>query len=89
MRHKHTSRREFIKNTGKAAALVGFPAIVPASVFGAAAPSNQITVGAIGTGRISRGHDMPGIWRNDRARIIAVCDVDSKRVEDAKALVNG
>ena len=93
MSDKRTSRRTFIKTAGKAAAasslVAGFPAIVPASVFGVAAPSNRITVGAIGTGRISRGHDMPGIWRNERARIIAVCDVDSKRVEEAKALVNG
>lgn len=89
MSHKHRSRREFIKTAGKSAALVGFPSIVPASVFGASAPSNRINVGAIGNGRISRGHDMPGIWRNEQARIIAVCDVDSKRVEEAKALVNG
>jgi predicted dehydrogenase len=88
MPKKHT-RREFITGATKAAALAGFPAIVPASVFGSAAPGNRINVGAIGNGRISRGHDMPGIWRNERARIIAVCDVDSKRVEDAKTLVNG
>ena len=67
----------------------GFPAIVPASVFGAGAPSNRINVGAIGTGRISRGHDMPGIWKYDQARIVAVCDLDSRRMEDAKVLVNG
>ena len=29
------------------------------------APSNRINVGAIGTGRISRGHDLPGIWQHD------------------------
>jgi predicted dehydrogenase len=67
----------------------GFPAIVPASVFGAAAPSNRINIGAIGTGRISRTHDMPGVWKYDNARIVAVCDLDSRRMEDAKALVNG
>ncbi len=67
----------------------GFPAIVPASVFGQNAPSNLINVGAIGTGRISRGHDMPGIWKHDQARIVAVCDLDSRRLEDAKTLVNG
>jgi predicted dehydrogenase len=67
----------------------GFPAIVPASVFGAGAPSNRIGVGAIGTGRISRGHDLPGIWKHEQARIVAVCDLDSRRVEDAKVLVNG
>ncbi len=69
--------------------LAGFPAIVPSSVFGATSPSNRINVGAIGIGRISRGHDMPGIWKHDTARIMAVCDLDSKRVEDAKVLVNG
>ncbi len=62
---------------------------MPATVLGAQAPSNQITVGAIGVGRISRGHDMPGIWKHPQARITAVCDLDAKRVEDAKVLVNG
>ncbi|CCG99291.1 oxidoreductase domain protein [Fibrella aestuarina BUZ 2] len=67
---------------------MGFPTIVPASVFGKNAPSNRINIGAIGTGRISRGHDMPGVWKYDTARIVAVCDVDSRRVQDAKKLVN-
>jgi predicted dehydrogenase len=70
-------------------AAAGFPAIVPASVFGANAPSKRINVGAIGTGRISRGHDMPGVWKYDTARIVAVCDLDQRRMEDAKVLVNG
>jgi predicted dehydrogenase len=74
---------------GSALLATGFPAIVPASVFGAAAPSNRINVGAIGTGRISRGHDLPGIWKFDTARIMAACDLDRRRMEDAKKLVNG
>jgi predicted dehydrogenase len=72
-----------------AAAAAGFPTIVPASVFGATAPSNRINVGAIGVGRISRGHDLPGIWQFDQARIMAVCDLDAKRVEEGKTLING
>jgi predicted dehydrogenase len=77
MSTRHTvSRRRFLRSAGQAAAasslVAGFPSIVPATVFGQRAPSNQITVGAIGTGRI-----------------IAACDVDSKRVADAKALING
>ncbi len=67
----------------------GFPSIVPAGVLGPNAPSKRINVGAIGTGRISRTHDMPGVWKYDHARIVAVCDLDSRRMEDAKALVNG
>ena len=86
-------RREFISAAGQGLAAVsvvaGFPAIVPASVFGAAAPSNRINIGAIGTGRISRGHDLPNLWKHEAARIMAVCDLDSRRVEDARALVNG
>ncbi len=66
----------------------GFPTIVPASVLGDNAPSNQITIGAIGVGRISRVHDMPGVWKYPQARIVAACDVDARRVEDARTLVN-
>jgi predicted dehydrogenase len=72
-----------------AVAAMGFPAIVPASVFGQTAPSNRINVGAIGVGRISRGHDLPGIWQFDQAQIMAVCDLDAKRVDQAKSLING
>src|SRR5438477_6255601 len=83
-----STRRDFLTTAGKGLLLAGFPTIVPASVFGAAAPSNRINVGAIGTGRISRGHDLPGIWQHDIARVMAVCDLDSKRVAEAKVLVN-
>jgi len=91
--NNEVSRRSFIQTAVQGAiassvALKGFPNIVPASVFGAHAPSNRINIGAIGTGRISRVHDLPGVWRYDYARIVAVCDLDSKRLEDAKKLVN-
>lgn len=88
------TRRQFLGLAGTVTAASlglagGFPAIVPATVFGQRAPSNRITVGAIGTGRISRGHDLPGLWKHDLAQIVAVCDLDSTRVQDAKTLVNG
>jgi len=86
-------RRRFLATAGQglvaSSVAAGFPAIVPASVFGSTSPSNRINVGAIGTGRISRGHDLPGIWQHDIARIMAVCDLDLRRVEDAKTFVNG
>ena len=55
------SRRTFVKSALAGAVvssvkLGGFPTIVPASVLGELAPSKQINVGAIGNGRISRGH---------------------------------
>ena len=81
-----TTKRDFL--LGASALAAGFPTIVPSSVFGQYAPSKRINVGAIGTGRISRVHDMPGILQHDRARIMAVCDLDAHRVDEGKAFVN-
>ena len=81
-------RRIFLKNA--AATTVGamvIPTIVPSSVFGKNAPGNKINVGQIGCGRIARGHDMPGVMQYDVARMIAVSDVDSNRMEYGKKLV--
>ncbi|GAB2501109.1 Gfo/Idh/MocA family protein [Algoriphagus taiwanensis] len=80
-------RRDFMKKTALVGAAFGFPTIVPASVFGKNAPSNKINIGQIGCGRIARDHDLPGTWRHDVARIVAVSDVDSKRMADGKKLV--
>src|SRR6201996_7159079 len=82
-------RLSFLKKSAMATIAAGFPTIVPASVFGQTAPSNRINIGAIGVGRISRGHDLPGIWQFEQARIMAVCDLDAKRVEEGKTLING
>src|SRR5580704_13907947 len=82
------SRRRFLKTGIGTAVAIGFPTIVPGTVLGQLAPSKRINVGAIGVGRISRVHDMPGILQFDRARIMAVCDLDAHRVEDGKKFVN-
>ena len=86
---RRRTRRQFLADAGKGLAVAGFPAIVPSSVLGAFSPGNRINIGAIGTGRISRGHDLPGIWQYDTARIMAVCDLDARRAQDAVTLVNG
>ena len=88
MRQNGLSRRGFVKGSLQVAAAAGFPAIVPARVLGQMAPGRQITVGAIGVGRISRGHDLPAILPNDGARVVAVCDLDAGRVELGKKFVN-
>ena len=83
-------RRKFINNSLlTTAAVVGFPTIVPASVFGKNAPSNKINIGQIGCGRIARDHDIHDTIRFDQARYVAVCDLDSNRAADAKVLVDG
>lgn len=88
-------RRSFVKGSLLTAAAAGFPTIVPSRVLGQDAPSNRINIGAIGVGRISRGHDMPGVMqytgvagpRNNR--IIAVCDLDANRVKLGQQFVDG
>ncbi len=66
-----------------------FPTIVPASVLGAGAPSKKIQVGQIGCGRIALTMDLPGIIKHDIARVVAVCDLDSKRLAHARKYVEG
>ena len=88
MKKRKQSRRAFLSNTLKASAMFAIPSIVPASVFGKNAPSNRINVAAIGTGRISRIHDMPGVWQYDYAQLMAVCDLDKQRAVEGQKLVN-
>jgi len=85
---RNSSRRSILKSGLGLAAAGGFPAIVPSSVFGAAAPSNRLNIGAIGVGRISRIHDMKELFKSDGAQIVAVCDLDSKRLELGRMLVD-
>lgn len=82
-------RRNFIQNIALGTAgTLGFPTIVPAHVLGGKdAPSNKINIGQIGCGRIARSHDLPGTWKFDKARIMAVCDLDKNRTIDTKKLV--
>ena len=81
-------RRTFVQNSLTAlAGAIAMPTIVPSHVFGKNAPGNNINVGQIGCGRIARSHDMPGTMQYDIIRMTAVCDVDSKRAQEGKALV--
>ena len=74
------SRREFL--AGTAGGVLALPAIVPASVFGAGAPSNRITIGCIGVGGKGSGN-MRSFNDNRGAQVVAVCDVDAAHRERA------
>ena len=94
-------RRHFLKNTALATASLSLPSIVPASVLGKNAPSNRITVGLIGTGRQGFGQNLqganlplelvgsrlPGLIDVPDAQILAVCDVDTWRMNEAKKFI--
>jgi predicted dehydrogenase len=67
------------------------PMIVPGRVLGAndsVSPGNRITIGMIGTDRQATYANIPGFLREADAQIVAVCDVDSWRMENARKLVN-
>jgi predicted dehydrogenase len=69
------SRRQFLKQASALATAGAAPYVVPASVFGAAAPSNRITLAAIGVGNqgdliLDKFLNLPG------CQVVAVCDVN-------------
>ncbi len=85
------NRREFVKTTAQfTAGALAFPYFVPSSALGKdgrAAPSNRITMGCIGVGGMGSG-DMRGFLESGEVQVLAVCDVDSKHRERARATVN-
>jgi len=82
------NRRDFLRLSSLAAAgTIIVPSIVPSSVFGKSAPSNRIQIGQIGCGRIAHEADMSGIFPFNSARIIAACDLDSKRLAETKQFI--
>ncbi|HPC59083.1 MAG TPA: Gfo/Idh/MocA family oxidoreductase [Verrucomicrobiota bacterium] len=82
------SRRQFLMTSlATTAGAVALPTLIPSSVLGATAPSKVINVGQIGCGRIARDMDLPGVMKHNIARVVALCDVDSKRLADGKKLV--
>ncbi|MDR0864292.1 MAG: Gfo/Idh/MocA family oxidoreductase [Candidatus Symbiothrix sp.] len=83
------NRRDFLK---KSATFVAgsflMPTVVPASVFGKTAPSNRITVGCIGLGRQMLSPNIPQLLQSPHGQIVAVCDVDSWRLENGRKKVD-
>lgn len=82
---KSLSRREILRG---AALLAGMPAIVPSSALGRGRtpPSERITIGFIGVGYQARGH-LGFCIRHPDCQVLAVCEVDQKRREHAKQMV--
>jgi len=82
------TRRGFLQRAVRlAAGAVVFPYPVRSAALGkagTAAPSNRITVGCIGTG--SRGrYNMRAFMGEPDVEVVAVCDVDATRREEAAA----
>ena len=97
--HLITTRRDFLKTAGAAAAALAAPMLIPASALGrdgAVSPSERIAMGFIGLGGQGTGHLLGGAWtyvpggyvaRND-VQVLAVCDVRRERRESARQRCN-
>ena len=83
------SRRLFLKHSllGAAGVIVMPNLLLPRRAFGAdTSPNRRVQIAQIGIGRMGTG-DMGGILKHPHARVVAVCDLDSKRLGIAKDLV--
>ena len=60
---------------------------VPAALLGKAAPSNRVTVGMIGAGRQMVQVNLKQFLAMPDVEVVAVCDVDSWRLDNAKRQV--
>lgn len=77
------SRRSFIKS----ASVASVPFILPSHIWAAETkPGAKLTMGFIGMGKQSRG--LLGSFLSAETRVLAVCDVDTTRRENAKKRVD-
>ncbi len=75
------NRRNFIFGTA--------PLFVPSSVFGMYAPSKRVNIGMIGMGRQTMSVNWPQFKKMPDVAVVAVCDVDAWRLEEAANAIPG
>ena len=86
-RSKGITRRRFLRDSLLASStVICAPTIIPSSVFGRTSPGNRITFGFIGLGRMGKG-DLTELLGYEEVRVVAVCDVDEWRLQNAKKQV--
>lgn len=90
MRTTQLTRRGFLKRATLGGAVAAFPNLIPARVLGAdgaVTPNNRINVAMIGTGRQVFYANLPWFLWSEDVQVVAVCDVDAWRMEQAKKKV--
>jgi len=82
------TRRQLLKGSAVSAGVILFaPEIIPGRVFGAGAPGSRITIGMIGVGRQAYYSNLKFFLSAPDAQVVAVCDVDAWRLDNAKKAV--
>jgi hypothetical protein len=86
----HFNRRQFLKKTAQAGALLAMPYVIPGTVLGkngGVAPSERIVLGGIGIG--SRGgYDLGCFLHEPDVQFVAVCDVKANRRKAVKEMAD-
>ena len=81
--HRQISRRDFLRQSAGAGFALGLPALLYRRAFAQVdPPSGRIRIGCIGVGGLGRGN--LGKFIKD---VIAVCEVDKTRLDEARARV--
>ncbi len=86
----NATRRDFLMCTATATAAASLATFVPASVLGRegkVAPSEKITLGVIGIGPRCT-YDLTAMLKHDDIRCVAIAEVQAKRREAGKLLVD-
>ena len=81
---KRTNRRSFVKAVTRiSSGIIAAPYLIKPFT-----PSKQITLGMIGNGSHCMGWNLPPFLEMDEVKVLAVCDVDRKRMMEAKRVVD-
>src|SRR5882672_1217945 len=87
MTTRHLTRRSFLQTVSTAA--LATPNLISSSAWAASKkllPSDRIVMGFIGVGTQGRGL-LSGFLRSKETQVVAVCDVDTTRRENAKKTI--
>jgi myo-inositol 2-dehydrogenase/D-chiro-inositol 1-dehydrogenase len=81
---RRPTRRAFLKTSVLGgSSLFAFPIILRRSLFAGTPVNQRIQVAQIGCGRMGR-EDMAGVMSHSLARLVAVCDLDARRLASAR-----
>ncbi len=83
------SRRDFVARSALFATAAAIPTVLGKSLRGREAPSERVTIGALGTGSHGIHRNLHMLLGQDDARVVAVCDVFADRRERARRMVDG
>lgn len=82
------NRRRFLRSSALAGAAVAAPLLFQSRLIGATSPANRINLGFIGTGRQAFALNIPEFMALPNVQVVALCDVDSWRLDQAREKVN-